>query len=163
MKTERLTLRELAEGDERFILELLNEPDFLRNIGDRGVRDEAAAARYIADGPRASYARNGFGLYCVTRNDEPIGICGLLKRDTLADVDIGFAFLERFRGDGYALEAATAVMGQAIDRGLPRVVAITVDDNASSIRLLEKLGMQFERVVKLGDDPTPLKLFSIDL
>lgn len=146
-------------------MELLNEPDFLRNIGDRGVRDRESAARYIGAGPAASYAANGFGLYCVLlrSTNEPIGICGLLRRDTLPDVDIGFAFLDRHRGHGYALEAARETMAQAAGLHLPRIVAITVEDNPPSIRLLEKLGFRFERVVQLGMDPTPLKLFAIEL
>jgi len=165
LRSERLILRELGSGDEDFIIELLNEPAFVQNIGDKGVRDRDGAARYIAGGPAASYARYGFGLYCVvvSATAERIGVCGLLKRDTLPDVDLGFALLERWQRHGYALEAATLTMAQAIDLALPRVVAITVEGNHLSIRLLERLGMTFERIITLGSDPTPLKLFAIDL
>lgn len=163
--TERLQLRELGAGDEAFILELVNEPAFLANIGDRGIRDEIGAERYINDGPRASYARHGFGLYCVALREsgERVGMCGLLKRDTLPDADIGFAFLERHRGRGYAIEAAKATVQQARELGLPRLLAITVETNYSSRRLLEKLGMHFEKIVQLGSDATPLQLYAIEL
>ena len=98
IETERLLLRQLSTGDADFILELLNEPSFIQNIGDRGVRTLADANLYIMNGPVASYARNGFGLYLVIlkETDEPIGICGLIKRNGLDDVDIGYAFCRSF-------------------------------------------------------------------
>jgi ribosomal-protein-alanine N-acetyltransferase len=145
--TPRLTLRELESRDAPFICELLTDPGFLRYIGDRGVRDLDSARRYIEQGPRASYAANGFGLWAVERRDTgaPIGICGLLKRDTLDDVDIGYAMLAAQGGAGFALEAAEATLAWARDAlGLRRVVAIVMPDNARSIRLLERLGMRFE-------------------
>jgi len=166
IKTERLTLRQFVLSDAEFILELLNEPSFIQNIGDKGVRTLSAAEKYLENGPISSYARNGFGLLAVILNDtgQPIGMCGLIKRDSLDDVDIGYAFLPRFWSKGYALESAQAVMKQARDNvGLNRVVAIVDPANASSIRLLEKIGMTFEKIVKLPEDDIELKLFSTNL
>jgi len=163
LKTERLLLRRLTAGDAAFILELLNEPAFLENIGDRGARTLADARRYIAKGPVASYRRFGFGLYLVELKDPgaPIGICGLLKRESLDDVDIGFAFLRRFWSRGYARESAAAVMhyGWTTLR-LPRIVAITKPTNQASITLLEKLGLRFEKIVALPDHGGENKLFA---
>ena len=166
VETERLTLRKLEVGDADFILGLLNDPSFLRFIGDKRVRTLDDARRYLVDGPIASYERFGFGLYLTELRDEgaPIGICGLLKRDSLDDVDVGFAFLPRFWSKGYALEAASAVMAYGRNiLGLRRIVAITSPDNEASIRLLEKLGMRFESMVRLSEDGSELRLFASDL
>jgi len=165
IETARLRLRHLTADDADFIVELLNEPAFIRNIGDRGVRTAEDARGYIAKGPVASYERHGFGLYAVELKETgaPIGICGLLKRDTLEDVDIGFAFLSRYWSKGYAVEAAAAALDHGRDRvGLRRVVAITVPQNEPSIRVLEKIGLRFERMVKVADDEPELKLFAVD-
>jgi RimJ/RimL family protein N-acetyltransferase len=162
LKTERLELRELALGDDEFILKLLNEPGFLRHIGDKGVRSPADAREYIAKGPMQSYGRFGFGLYltCLAGREEPVGICGLLKRDTLPDADLGFAFLSRYWSKGYATESAAAVLDHGKRRlRLKRIVAITAPDNRGSIAVLEKVGLKFERLVRLGDDAHDLKLF----
>jgi RimJ/RimL family protein N-acetyltransferase len=166
LETERLLLRQLSTEDAEFILELLNEPSFIHNIGDRGVRTIEGANSYILNGPVASYAKNGFGLYLVKlkETDESIGMCGLIKRDTLDDVDIGYAFLPRFWSKGYAVESAQAVKEYARNViGLPRLVAIVDPDNAGSIRVLEKIGLQFERIIKLSTDDIELKLFGADL
>lgn len=162
LETARLRLRHLGTGDETFILALLNEPAFIRNIGDRKVRTLEDAARYIAEGPVASYERHGFGLFLVELKDDgtPVGICGLLKRPTLEDADIGFAFLAEYRGRGYASESAAAVMEYAREvLGLERVVAVTTVSNIPSISVLEKLGMSYEGMVK-WDDASELKLFA---
>lgn len=108
--SERLALTELADADAAFVLELLNEPDFLRYIGDRGVCCLHDALHYIEQGPRSSYRQNGFGLYRMglRSDDTPVGICGLLRRPYLDEVDIGHALLARHEGQGYALEAARA-------------------------------------------------------
>jgi RimJ/RimL family protein N-acetyltransferase len=135
------------------MLELLNDRAFLRYIGDKNVRTEDDARHYIEDGPRASYARHGFGLYAVELKEGrvPIGICGLLKRDALEDPDVGFAFLPRFRSKGYAYESAAAVLDHARRaHGMQRVLAITSQDNAASIQLLGKLGFRFERMQRLS-------------
>lgn len=161
--TARLSLRELEAGDAPFIQQLLTEPAFLQYIGDRGVRDLASARRYIEHGPRASYAAHGFGLWAVQRRDTgvPVGICGLLKRDTLDDVDIGYALLAAHSGAGFALEAAQATLAWGRDvRGLRRIVAIVMPDNARSIQLLERLGMRFERSLPPDAEGVVLSLYA---
>ena len=165
-ETDRLILRPMTAEDAEFILELLNEPSFIRNIGDRKVRSVEDAQGYISNGPVASYARNGFGLYLVELKEshEAMGMCGLIRRNTLNDVDIGYAFLPRYWSKGYAFEAAMAMKQYAQDElGLNRLVAIVDPENLSSIRLLEKLGMKFERMVRLAGEEIELKLFSIHL
>ena len=165
LETERLFLRQFTADDAAFILELVNEPSFIQNIGDRGVRTLSDAVRYIEAGPVASYARNGFSLYLVQLKEsgESIGMCGLIKRAALEDVDIGYAFLPRFWSKGYAVEAARAVKEQARGLGLKRLVAIVDPANQGSIRVLEKLGLVFEKWIKLSADDIDLKLFAIDL
>lgn len=166
LETERLVLRHLGPHDADFIVALLNDPAFLRFIGDRNVRTADDARGYIQNGPVESYARNGFGLYLVERRDDgtPLGMCGLLKREVLNDVDIGFAFMPAFRGAGYAREAAAATVQHARDAlGLPRVVAIVSPDNEASIGLLERLGFAFERWVRMSADEDEIKLFSREL
>lgn len=166
LKTERLLLRQLSTEDADFILELLNEPSFIRNIGDRGVRTIDNASSYILNGPVASYAKNGFGLYLVKlkETDESIGMCGLIRRETLEDVDIGYAFLPRFWSKGYAVEAAQATKEYAKHViGLNRIVAIVDPENGGSIRVLEKIGLKFERMVRLSEDDIELKLFAANI
>jgi ribosomal-protein-alanine N-acetyltransferase len=166
LETERLNLRQLNEGDAAFIVELLNDPAFLHNIGDRGVRTVEDAARYILEGPVESYARHGFGLWLVELKDTatPTGICGLVKRDALPDADIGYAFLPRFRSQGYAYESAAAVISYAANAlGLRRVLAITNGHNVGSIKVLEKLGLKFDRPVRLSKDAPEIMLFASDI
>lgn len=163
LETERLILRRLSLDDAGFILELLNEPGWLRFIGDKGVRTLEDARSYILKGPVEMYARHGFGLYLteLKKDGTPVGLCGLIKRDALKDVDLGYAFLRRFWGNGYAYEAASAVMAYAkATLGLERIVAITTPDNGSSIALLEKAGFAFEGMVQLPGDGAELKLFA---
>jgi len=158
-----LILRRLSTADAAFILRLLNEPSWLRYIGDRGVRTLAAARDYILCGPLESYQRFGFGLYLVElkASGVPIGLCGLIKRETLPDVDIGFALLPEFCGSGYAFEAASAVLvlGERVF-GLRRIVAITKPDNHSSIKVLEKLGLRFERTLRLSEGEGEVRLYA---
>lgn len=163
LETERLALRWLEAADAHFMLELVNDPDWLRYIGDRGIRSIEAARDYIVGGPRAMYARFGFGLYLVELKgvDTALGICGLIKRDWLADVDLGFAFLARFRGNGYASEAASATLDYAESAmGLRRVAAIVSPENQDSRRLLARLGMQFERMVHPPLDANAVCLYA---
>jgi RimJ/RimL family protein N-acetyltransferase len=163
LRTGRLVLEQLDERDAAFILGLLNEPSFQRYIGDRGVRTLDDARRYIREGPVAGYERYGHGLLRVALQGAgtPIGMCGVLKRDTLPVPDIGFSFLPQYWSKGYAHEAATAVMRHAREvLHLDRILAITTHDNLPSMRLLDKLGFHFERMTRLGDDPTELRLFS---
>jgi RimJ/RimL family protein N-acetyltransferase len=162
IETPRLKLSELKLHDAPFILELLNEGGFLRFIGDKGVRNLADAREYIMKGPVDSYRRHGFGLYLTSlRSDDiPVGICGLVKRDTLPDVDLGFAFLSRYWSNGYAVESAAAVLehGREI-LGLNRIVAITALDNGGSIAVLTKVGMRLERTIRLAQGGPELNLF----
>ena len=166
IETERLNLREVSEADAAFVLELLNDPDFVRNVADRGVRTLEDARRYIAERFTAGYRRDGFGFWLVEPKDAcaPAGICGLVKRDALPGIDVGYAFLPPFRSKGYAYESASAVVAYARDAlGLKRVYAIVNSDNAISIRVLEKLGMKFERMVSLAPDEPSVRLFAVEL
>lgn len=166
LETERLLLRRLSPEDAEFILRLLNEPSWLRFIGDKGVRTIEDARNYILQGPVDMYSRLGFGLYLVELKEDgvPMGICGLIKRDSLEDVDIGFALLPKFWGKGYAYESASAVMAYGKRAfGLTRLAAITSLDNHVSAGLLEKLGFGFEKVVKLSEGSEGVRLFTIDI
>lgn len=161
-----MTLRQLTLEDASFILALLNDPDWIRFIGDRGVHTIDDARAYIAKGPMSMYEKHGFGLYLVVVRDtaRPIGVCGLLKRDALQDVDLGFAFSPAGRGHGYAREAARAAIADAVTRhGLPRLAAITSPDNERSIRLLEGEGFRLERMLLMPGDSSPVKLFIREL
>jgi RimJ/RimL family protein N-acetyltransferase len=162
IETARLSLTPLGDDDGAFIIRLLNEPSFLRYIGDRGVRTLGDARRYIREGPVAGYALHGHGLMRVGLKPDgtPIGICGVLRRDTLPEPDLGFSLLPEYWSQGYAHEAAAAVMRHAREvLKLGRVLAITTTDNEPSMRLLDKLGFRFDRLVRLGTDPTELRLF----
>jgi RimJ/RimL family protein N-acetyltransferase len=163
LETKRLHLREFAVGDAPFILELVNDASWRRYIGDRGIRTLEQAQTYILQGPVASYAQHGFGLYLVGRKSDgaAIGMCGLLKRAALDDVDLGFAFLPAYCGHGYALESATGTLAHArAQLGLSRIVAVTNPDNTRSILLLDKLGFRFERLVQLAPADAKLKLYA---
>jgi len=165
-QTERLILRPMIERDADFILELLNDPSFIRYIGDRKVRTLEGAKAYITNGPVASYAQNGFGLYLVELREsgESMGMCGLIRRNTLQDVDIGYAFLPKYWSQGYAFEAAQEMKRYAREElGLKRLVAVVDPENPASIHLLEKLGMKFEKMVRLTQDDIDLKLFAVEL
>ena len=163
LSTPRLKLRHLSVEDAAFILELLNEKPFLANIGDRGVRNLTDAEAYVVSGPLASYQQFGFGLCAVERNEsaEPIGICGLSKRESLDHPDLGFALLKKFHGQGYARESAEAVLHYARKTlGLRRIEAITKPQNRASIRLLENLGFRFEKTIRMPDDKADTSLFA---
>lgn len=163
-ETERLTLRLQTTDDADFILELVNDPSWLQFIGDRGVRTVEDACEYIVNGLRM-YEQFGFCFYLVERKEDqiPLGLCGLNKRVSLEDVDIGYAFLPKYWGKGYAYEAASATLAYGIDTlGLNRIVAITTQDNHASAKLLEKIGLKFERLVQLSNDAEELRLFSFN-
>lgn len=152
LETDRLILRRLTTDDAAFMLKLMNEPDFHRFVGDRGLRTTDDAATYLEEKILPSYVRFGFGFYRVELKSDgsPIGMCGLVKRETLEWVDVGFAFLEEFRGKGYAFESARAVMDYGRNVfDLKRIVGVTAPENQISIRLLEKLGLQFEKKIHL--------------
>ena len=162
LETERLSLRPISVDDAEFILALLNEPSFLRYIGDKQVRNLEDARQYILNGPVASYERHGLGLLLVELkgSQTPVGMCGLLKRDELPEPDIGFALMPDFWNKGLAFEAAAAVLQDARDRlKLQSILAITSLDNDASIKLLERLGFKFERVTRLAPDREEIKLF----
>jgi len=166
LSTQRLDLRRLDAGDGPFMLELLNDPSFIENIGDRGVRAVADAVRYIEDRMIPSYARHGYGLYVVEQRatGTALGICGLVRRDYLDDPDVGFAFLPQFLGQGYALESATAVRTHAFEvLRLPRLLAITSAHNTRSIHLLEKVGLRFERMIIPPGETKEIRLYTSDL
>lgn len=163
LQTDRLILRQLEPRDAEFMLELLNEPAFIRNVADRGIRTVADAADYIAAKLTPSYAEFGFGFYLMELKEGrvPVGICGLVKRETMEHVDIGYSVLERFWGNGYAYEAAVAVMDYGRDvLRLPKIVAITAPHNVSSIKLLEKLGLRFEKMIQIPGYEFESKLFA---
>jgi RimJ/RimL family protein N-acetyltransferase len=165
IETERLCLRFFDETDAEFVFQLVNEPGWLQNIGDRGVRNVDDARRFITDRLAASYERFGFGLYLVELKEtgESAGMCGLVKRDSLEDVDIGFAFLEKFQSKGYAFESAAAVTDYAQNAlGLKRLAAIVSPGNRGSIKLLEKLNLHFERMIKMPGDAEEIKFFARD-
>lgn len=163
LETERTILREVNETDAEFILDLLNQPSFIRYIGDRNVRTIDEARDYIASRFTESYQKFGFGMWAVELKEtkQTIGICGFVKRDSLPDADIGFAFLPQFEGKGYASESAAATLeyGENV-LDFKRVLAITSQDNESSGRLLGKLRFKFERLIVLPGSIEEVKLFS---
>lgn len=161
LTSARLTLSELTAADAPFILELLNEPGWLENIGDRGVRDLETASDYIADACQASYLAHGFGLWKAALSDtgEPTGICGLLQRENLDAPDIGFAFLARHQGRGYAAEAARATLDWARSSGRDRVLAFTKPSNQASARLLEAIGFREQAPVLMPGHAEESRLF----
>jgi RimJ/RimL family protein N-acetyltransferase len=166
LETPRLILRQMTIDDAAFMLLLLNDPSWLRFIGDRGVRSLDDARNYILQGAMANYARFGYGFYLVELKDtaRAIGMCGLAKRDYLEHADIGFAFLPAYCGQGYAFEAAAATLNYAQQQlQLPRIVATTRLDNLASSKLLEKLGMRLDKVFMHPDGDRELKLYEIDL
>ena len=165
LETARLSLRRFVFDDAPFVVELLNQPSFIRNIGDRGVRTVDDARRYLHDGPMAMYEKYGFGLWRASRrtDDVFVGMCGLLKRDILPDVDVGYAFLPEHWGQGYAFEAAEATVALGARKfGLRRIIGVVSDHNAASIRVLEKVGMRFERMHAMRPDEPEVRLYARD-
>lgn len=163
INTERLTLSPFTLEDDVFILRLLNEPSFIDNIADRGVRTLEDARAYLSNGPIASYAANGFGLWRVSLGDggPPIGMCGLIRRAGLADVDLGYALLPEYTGQGYAVEAARAALDFGrVALGLGRIIAIVSPGNERSVRVLEKLGFARAGTTRLPNDTLDLLLFT---
>jgi RimJ/RimL family protein N-acetyltransferase len=166
LETPRLLLRHLTPGDSAFLVELMNEVPYIENIGDRGVRTVADATRYIEEKYTASYVRQGFGLYLVELKEgaAPIGICGLVKRESLDHPDLGFAYLRRFWSRGYATEAASATLAYARDSlMLPYVYGLVSPKNARSIRLLELLGLYYVRSLELAGQPSESHLYGKEL
>lgn len=163
LETERLLLREFTEGDTDFICRLLNSPGWLKNIGSRGIENEDNAREYINSKLRKAYTELGFGFYLIElkQSGESVGMCGLVKREGLDDVDVGFALLPEYEGYGYAYEAASATVEYAANTLLITTLsAITIPTNKSSIKLLEKIGLKFSKMIKIPNDPAELMLFT---
>ncbi len=166
VETGRLRLRYFHADDAAFIVRLLNEPSFIEYIGDKDVRTVEEANQYLLEGPLGSYERFGYGLNMVELKEtgEPLGMCGLVRRENLEDPDIGYAFLEQYWSNGYARESVEAVMTHAREMlGLNRIVAIVTAENHSSIKLLEKVGLTFERMIRMSEDGAELKFFVSDV
>ncbi len=162
-ETERLMLSKITVEDAPFIFELMNSPKWLKYIGDRNVRTVEAAATYIQNNQLKSYERNGFGYYKLQLKSDPlttIGSFGLVKRDTLDYIDIGFSLLPEFEGQGFGFEGATAIMNLAKHTfNIHTLCAITLPENKASIHLLEKLGLSYQKRVKPFEDDKELLLF----
>lgn len=162
LQTDRLILRYLTTDDAEFVLRLVNDPSFIANIGDRGIRSLEQATNYLLDGPMSSYRHHGHGPYMVALKAAlvPIGLCGLLKRLQFDDVDLGYALLPEFWRQGFAFEAASAVLDYAYDSlNLPRTLGLVSPDNAPSIRLLEKLGFEFSELRQMKEDGPPTAVY----
>ena len=159
LETQRLSLREFDRDDSDFILELVNSPNWLKFIGDKGVKTKEDAINYLENGPIKSYIENGYGLWLVLLKGSniPIGMCGLVNREALADTDIGFAMLPGYEGLGYGFEIANATINYAKNSlGLDKIIAITVSSNISSIKLLNKIGLYFEKTLELSENDSVL-------
>jgi RimJ/RimL family protein N-acetyltransferase len=159
LETDRLVLRQFTLDDAPFMLELVNSPPWLRFIGDRGVRTLDEARQYLQHGPLKNYAEFGFGGYLVQLKDGevPIGLCGLFRRDTLPDVDLGFAFLPGYEGKGYGYEVAAPLLTYAQNQlHLNRITAFCNPENQASIRLIEKLGLHFEKIIQFNGHESSL-------
>jgi RimJ/RimL family protein N-acetyltransferase len=163
--TERLHIRELSVHDAPFILRLVNSPSWLKYIGDRNVKTEEDAKKYLKNGPLKSYDDNGFGLYHVAlRVDQtPVGMCGLIKRPDFDSPDIGFAFLPEYEGKGYGYESASDVMDYCkTEFHIKRVLGITLEANVASVHLLEKLGLSFEKKFIYESTKEELMLYALN-
>jgi [ribosomal protein S5]-alanine N-acetyltransferase len=163
--TNRLTIRPFTLDDAGFIMDLVNDPDWLRFIGDKAVASKEDARRYLTEGPLTMYEMHGFGLCAVERTNDGsmIGMCGLVRRAGLEDVDVGYAFLPHGRGQGFAIEAAHAIVDHALTIiGIGRIVAITDPANVASTRVLEAIGMRFERYLQLTEGAKQVALYAID-
>jgi RimJ/RimL family protein N-acetyltransferase len=165
LDTARLRLRSASPDDAAFYFALVNDPAFIEHIGDRGIRTEDEALQALLSGPIAMQEARGHSLYVVELKESgaPIGMCGLIKRDTLDEIDLGYAYLPAWRGQGYAWEAARAVLDHAPSLGIRRLLAITSPDNLASNGLLRKLGMRFEQFIHLVPDDAGTNLYSIEL
>lgn len=162
-QTERLILRKLSSNDTGFIIELVNSPGWLQYIGYRNIHTTEDALKYLQDGPLKSYEQHGFGLLLIQlkTTEAPIGMCGLLKRDTLPLPDLGYALLPAYEGNGYITEATSAYLTYVEQQlRIEKLLAITSLDNEKSIRVLEKLHFAFERYTNLSGDDHPVRLFS---
>jgi len=166
LETERLQLREFTLNDAAYMLRQLNEPSFIKNIADRGVRTLQQAEAYLQNGAMASYQNSGFGFWAVIEKSsgQIIGMCGLVKRDNLPHPDLGYSFLPEYFGQGFAFEATHASLLAAKKQfQLQKLLAIVNVENTASRKLLEKLGLQFQRMIALYENDPDLCLYSICL
>lgn len=164
LRSPRLRLRKLTQKDGNFIVELLNDPDWFKYIGDHGVKDLQDAIEYIKNGPQTMYQKHNYGLLLVESLEDKtsIGLCGLLKRPKLPHPDLGFAFIPAYRNKGFALEAAKLVLADAIERKVSeKVLAITSIDNQKSIQLLTKLGFNFKELINFSGRGDKSNLFEL--
>ena len=163
-ETSRLLLSKINLKDADFFLKLVNSPHWLKYIGDRKVKTIEDAKAYLQNGTLKSYKDFGFGFYKLQLKEEGkkiIGVCGLIKREQLEDAEIGFALLPKYEGKGFGFEASAAVLKLAEEKfNIKKIIAITLAKNTSSINLLGKLGLTFEKKVKPFDDGKELLLFA---
>ena len=166
-ETNRLIISKLTKKDAAFFLDLVNSPNWIKYIGDRNLKTVKDAKDYLKNGTIKSYNNYGFGFYKLQLKEEglkSIGTCGLVKRDQLDDVDIGFAMLPEYEGRGFGYESSLAVLKLAKEKfNLKKIVAITLPTNHNSIKLLEKLGLTYEKRVKPFEDDEELLLFAKNL
>ena len=163
LETDRLQILEFEKSDAQFIFELINEPEWIEYIGDKNVKNVNDAENFITNKLMPSYSENGYGLYVVKlkKTGKPIGMCGLVNRLGLNNTDIGFAYLKKYQRKGFAFESSTAILDYAKNiLNLNRVVAITNPNNIASGKLLEKLGLTFDKMIDLSEDGKDIcKLF----
>ena len=163
-ETERLLLSKFTLDDAPFFLELVNTPNWIKYIGERNIKTVEQAEDAIKKGHLKSYATHGFGFYTLQLKSEQnntIGTCGLIKRDTLDHADIGFAMLPKYEGKGFGFESSMAVLKLAKEQfELKKVLAITLPTNQNSIKLIEKIGLSYEKRVKPFEDDEELLLFA---
>lgn len=164
--TNRLLIRELDLNDAEFIFELLNQTSWKKYIGNKNIQTIEDAKQYLMDNPIKMYETYGFGLWCVTKiySKQPLGIAGIIKRDSLPLIDIGFAFLDRFSGHGYAYESCEAILNYTKSQlHSEQILAIVKPENNKSIKLLEKLGFTFKEQVHINPADNPLNLMEKQL
>lgn len=166
-ETNRLIISKITLDDAAFFLELVNTPNFIKYIGDRNLKTVEDAKTYLKNGTLKSYEDFGFGFYKLLlkeENNKAIGTCGLVKREQLDNVDIGFAMLPKYEGKGFGYESCIAVLKLAKEQfKLNKVLAITLPTNNNSIKLLEKIGLSYEKRVKPFEDDEELLLFAKNL
>ena len=163
ISTDRLLINRITLDDAGFILKLMNDKDWIQNIGDRGIRTIEETEEYIRTRFLKAYDESGFGFYSlILKSDQQIiGIAGLVDREGIDHIDIGYGMLPEFRGKGYAFEATKAIYDYAYEElKLKKIVAIVNPDNTSSIKLLSKLGLEFERMIRFPDEEIDIMLFS---
>lgn len=164
LQTERLALRRLTREDADLMLAVWNDPAFHKYVGDRGIRTIEQAQEAMAGGALLLYEEYGYGPFRVAlrENDQPIGICGLFRREKVEDPDIGWSVLPDYSGRGYAFEAATAVLEYAFGSlGLTRILAFITEGNAPSVGLAKKLGLRYERMARIVGDDEDVCLYSV--